>query len=152
MRAETVWALVANAAGARILLLDSAQRRLELLREEEHPKGRRRSQELGTDQLGRTFDSAGQGGRHAMEPDTDPKRAERGKFVRHLAQEVAGAIAAGRLDGFYLVAEPRLLGELRGALPEQAAERVRGEIHKDLANLTLPQLTDRLTRALWPDG
>ena len=152
MRTETVWALVANAAGARILRLDSTHRRLELMREEEHPKGRRKAQELGTDQPGRTFDSSGQGGRHAMEPDSDPKRVERQKFVHHLGEELAAEIAAGRLDGLYLVAEPRLLGELREALPDRAAEWVRGEIHKDLANLTLPQLTDRLSRELWPEG
>jgi protein required for attachment to host cells len=152
MKADKVWILVAHAAGARILEVDAARRRFELVREEEHAKGRRKAQDLGTDQPGRTFDSAGQGGRHAMEPDTDPKRVERRKFVHHLAGELAAEIAVGRLDGFYLAAEPRLLGELREALPERAAERLRGEIHKDLANLTLPQLTERLTRELWPEG
>ena len=46
MRTETVSALVANAAGARILRLDSTHRRLELMREEEHPKGRKRCPDL----------------------------------------------------------------------------------------------------------
>ena len=149
---ETVWVLVADGAGARILEVHGTERRLELVRTEAHAKGRRAARDLGTDQPGRSFDSAGQGGRHAMEPDTDPKRVERQKFVRHLAEELAAEVAGDRLAGFYLVAEPRLLGELRAALPHQAAGRVRGEIAKDLANLTLPQLTDRLARELWPEA
>jgi protein required for attachment to host cells len=152
MAHDTVWVLVADAAGARFLRMDSAARRLELIRSEEHPKGRRKAGELVSDQPGRSFDSCGTGGRHAMEPDTDLKRAERERFVRHLAHEVAAEVAAGRLDGLVVVAEARLLGELRAAFPDEVTARVRQEIRKDLAGLDLHRLTERLAPELWPDG
>ncbi len=137
---------------ARFLSADEATRRLELVRTEEHSEARQKTSELVSDQQGRAFDSTGVGGRHAMEPDTDPKRVELQRFVRHLAQELGDAALANRYTGLVLVAEPRLLGELRAALPKHVTERLRGEIHKDLAGLDLPRLADRLVPELWPSA
>ena len=85
-----------------------------------------------------------------MEPVTDPKRAELQRFARHLAGELDAALAAGRFDDLVLVAGPRLLGELRDALPKRVAERVRQDIAKDLAGLTPSQMEEHLRPDIWP--
>jgi protein required for attachment to host cells len=137
---------------AHFFSLDAPVRRLELIRSEEHPKGRMKASDLMTDQPGRTFDAKGVGGRHAMAPDTEPKRVELERFVRHLAHELDAEVAARRLDGLVVVAEPPLIGELRAAFSDSVTGRVRQEIAKDFGGLDLPRLAGRLTRELRPEA
>jgi protein required for attachment to host cells len=84
-----------------------------------------------------------------MEPDTDVKRAELRRFVHELARELDEAALTNRFDDLVVVAGPRLMGELRRALPDQVTVRIRHEIGKDLASLDVPQLTTEVGRVLW---
>lgn len=148
MRTEETWVLVADAARALLLRAGPADGPLELLEELAHPEGRAKPGELVEDKPGRSFDSARTGGRHAMEPDTDPQRAELHRFVRRLAAALDEAAGAGRFHRLVLVAGPRLLGELRDALPERVRGMVTREVGKDLAGLDLPELRERLSSVL----
>lgn len=149
MTTET-WVLVADAAGARVLRALAGKPAFELVSEETHEEGRAKPGELVSDRPGRSLDSTHAGGRHAMEPDTDLRRAELQRFVRRLAAMLDTAAGAGRFDELVLVAPPRFLGELRAALPERAAGRVRREIDKDLAHLGEAELQRRLADLLGP--
>jgi protein required for attachment to host cells len=149
MDTDDLWVLVANAGSAWLLRADARHRRLEPIQGETHAAGRRKPGDLVSDRAGRSFDSSHGGARHAMEPDTDLKRAELRRFVLHLAHELDQAALAGRYAGLVLVAEPRMLGELRSTLPKHVAERVTMEVHKDLAGLDLAQLAERLEPELW---
>ena len=85
MAAKEVWVLVADAAGARVLRAHREDRRLEPLRTYSHPEGRAKPSDLVSDRPGRSFESGHTGARHAMEPDTELKRAELRRFVHRLA-------------------------------------------------------------------
>jgi protein required for attachment to host cells len=150
MAKTETWVLVADAAGARVLRADAETRRLELLRTYPHQEGRAKPSDLVVDRPGRSFDSNRAGGRHAMEPDTDVKRAELHRFAHELAGELDAAAAADRFHNLVIVAGPRLMGELRRALPERVAVRIRHEIGKDLAGLDVPQLATQIAPVLWP--
>lgn len=149
MRRET-WVLVTDAADARLFRADRSDGRLELLREERNERGRAKGRDLLADRPGRTFDSSGLGGRHAMEPDTDPRRVERHRFALHLAAELDTAASAGKYDALVIVAPPAMIGELRGALSSHVTERLEHEIAKDLAGFDLPELEARLADLLRP--
>lgn len=151
MKTDVIWVLVADAAGARLLRADADSRRLEPLAEYPHEDGRAKPGELVSDRPGRSFDSSRAGGRHAMEPDTELKRAELRRFVHVLAGKLEHAIAEHDPDRLVVVAGPQLLGELRKALPEPVVARVTGEVGKDLGGLTVPQLTEHLAPLLWPE-
>ena len=150
MTTKVTWVLVADAAGARLLRADAASRSLAVERTYRHEAGRARPSELVEDRPGRSFDSSHAGGRHAMEPDTDLKRAELRRFVRELAGVLDEAAAADRFDELVVCAGPQLLGELREALPPRVTARVRHELGKDLAGLDVPQLAPHLAPVLWP--
>lgn len=150
MAAKEVWVLVADAAGARVLRADREGRRLELLRTHSHPEGRAKPSDLVADRPGRSFDSSHTGARHAMEPDTELKRAELRRFAHRLAVDLDAAVATDSFDELVIVAADRLLGEIRDVLPQRVAARVRQEVGKDLAGLDLAPLAERLAPVLWP--
>ena len=150
MAAKEIWVLVADAASARVLRADREGRRLELLRTHAHPEGRAKPSNLVSDRPGRSFESGHTGARHAMEPDTELKRAELRRFVHRLASELDAAALADSFDQLVIVAADRVLGELRHALPPRVAARICQEIDKDLAGLDDAQLAERLAPVLWP--
>jgi protein required for attachment to host cells len=151
MMTRETWVVVADGAGARLLRAHRPTRRLELLREERHPEGRAKPSDLVSDRPGRSLDSSHAGQRHAMEPDTDPRRVELHRFVQHLARELEAASSAAAFDSLVLVAAPRVLGELRSVLPPSVAGRVEQEVAKDLAGFDLKDLEKHLAPFLWPD-
>jgi protein required for attachment to host cells len=63
--------------------------------------------------------------------------------------ELDPAAASGGFDELVLVAEPRMLGELRKVLSDRVAARVEREIAKDLAGLEGPLLEKRLVELVW---
>src|SRR5262249_37110282 len=109
MRKRETWLLVADAAEARLLRLDAAEGGLEVVEELQHVESRTKAGELLSDRQGRTFDSSHVGGRHAMEPRTDPKAIERQRFARQLATALGRAAEAQRFQELVLVAEPTML-------------------------------------------
>lgn len=143
---ERIWVVVADAAGARIFRADPSGRRLELECELAHPEGRAKPSELVADRPGRSLDSSRTGARHAMEPDTDPARAELQRFARRIAQELDANRSA--FDALILVAGPRLLGLLRAELTEPLRQRTRAEVAKDLAHADPSRLLEELTPIL----
>ena len=142
MAVKKVWVLIADAAGARVLRADREGRRLELLRTT-------RTRRVAPNQAvwSRTVPveprSSHTGARHAMEPDTDLKRAELRRFVHRLATELDAAASAGSFDQLVIVAADRVLGELRNALPPRVAARICQ------SKRTWPAWTTRNWRSAW---
>ncbi len=150
MPKRKVWVVVADGAHARLFKAEGASYTIEPLREEVYDPARRKGLDLVADRPGRTFDRSHDQGRHAMEPDTDPKRVEKERFARHLAEILEEGRNAGAYNELVLVAAPRTLGDLREVMSERVRELVRHEIHKDLTSLPLPELEAQLKPVIWP--
>ncbi len=150
MPKRKVWVVVADGAHARLFRAEGTNYTIEPLREEVYDPARRKGLDLVADRPGRTFDRSHDQGRHAMEPDTDPKRVEKQRFARHLAEVLETGLNEGAYNELVLVAAPRTLGDLRAVLSERVRTHVRREIDKDLTGLPQTELEAQLRPVIWP--
>lgn len=97
-----------------------------------------------SDRPGRSFEAANQA-RHAMEPPTSYQDAERQAMAAEIAAKTHAAIDGFEVDQVVLVAEPKILGELRQALRKSARERVVLEIGSHLTQAQPNELAKRLS-------
>lgn len=133
-----------------MVVVADGERYLMLEKDEDAPSGLRvaevrereveRNADLGTDRPGRF--SRPSGSRETVE-QTDWRRAGKEDFARELAFNIE---ALGERP-IILVAGPRTLGVLRGALSDEAAARVVGEIASDLTHHALPSIAELIARA-----
>ncbi|QHL89561.1 Host attachment protein [Sphingomonas changnyeongensis] len=139
--------LVLVADGSRMLLFRNAgspfEPELELLTAAEQDNPRTAAQ--GTDAPGRGFASAGapmpgvpgrQGGaaRRSAYANTDFHNLEEARFAADAAAMLNARAEAGRLDRLVVIAPARTLGELRDHYGRAVADRLIGEVAKDLTN------------------
>ena len=150
MRIPTIpvtWVVVADCARARLFVHRGPGSGLAPLSDHDSiGLGRVHGRDIAGDRPGRTFDSAG-AGRHALEPPTDPKTAEKRAFLHALAGEIDKGAACHAFDRLVLVAPPAALGGLRGALAKGSRRRVDTEIGKDFSRLKDRDLVSRLGAA-----
>lgn len=150
MPKRKLWVVVADGARVRIFRPDGERRGLDPVHEELYEPARMKGAELLADKPGRTFDRTHDQGRHAMEPDTNPKRVEKEKFAYRIAELLEQGLNQGRYGELLLVAAPRTLGDLRDALSERVRACIAREIDKDLTTLPQPELEERLKPVIWP--
>jgi protein required for attachment to host cells len=127
------WVVVAESSHARIFNCAKPGSALEEIEGLVHPASRLHAQGLHSDAPGRTFDSVGQG-RHAIAPDTDPKRHEAKVFARDIARRLDSARVGKKLEELVLVAPPMFLGLLREHMSEPCRQRVVQTISKNLVH------------------
>lgn len=141
------WILVAHRSGARILENRGPGKGLELVQNVEHPEGKLKNREINTDKHGRSFDRRGSG-RHAYTTEQDPA----GRLAEQFAKQLANLLDEGRMRHRYeqliLVAEPRFLGILRGALSGPTLALVRSTLDKDLGGAEIRDLPRHLEQAV----
>ena len=131
----TTWILIADGARARLLEQDRKSRHFNPVSEQEFFGSRAQSKEIASDDRGRSFDSAGRGqpadvatgGRHGMEPRTDPQRYAEYAFARDLSDHLEKAANEHRFDHLILVAAPKALGDLRDLLPKTVQGKIVAE-------------------------
>jgi protein required for attachment to host cells len=131
----TTRVLVAHDAGARVFESADYGRRLEQLGEVVFEDGRRQPHEIDTDRPGRLGQS-----RHAYEPQQDSQAHAVQGFAKELAQDLARAYHQGAFQRLILIAPPRFLGLLRGALDGPLEKAVIGSVAKDLPRATPTEL------------
>ena len=90
-----------------------------------------RSQDIGSDRPGRSFES-GNPAHHAVGERHDLHRMAKDTFARLVAQQLNAASAHGEFDGLLLVAPPRALHELREALDPATTAKLVGTLERDL--------------------
>lgn len=130
------WVLVADGAQARVLSNDGPGRGLKPAMDRGFESGRQHTREIVSDRQGRHPDrTGGGGGRHAMDPKTDPHRHMEHEFARSLAEVLEKEAINKRFDRLVLVAPPRMLGDLRAELAPHARAAVTAEVDKDLVHL-----------------
>lgn len=127
---KTTRVLVAHDAGARQFEHTRPGKGLVQLSEVEFEDGRRHAGELNEDRSGRSSDRAGNG--HGFETHDDTRHHAVGLFAKQLAQDLARDFHLGEFDQLVLVAPPRFLGVLRGALSSKLERAVIGTVCKDL--------------------
>jgi len=100
-----------------------------------------------SDQPGKSFDSHGQG-RHKLEPPTPLREDAARVFANAIAGRMEETMTRERLDGFIVVAEPKLLGLLREEIAEESiARHDRLEIDKDLVGRSAATLASAIEDA-----
>jgi protein required for attachment to host cells len=139
----TTWILIADGSRARLFANQGRGTGLKPALDQEFIGVNRPSREIGSDQPGRAFDSAGFG-RHAMEPPTDPHRYEKQRFANAIAGILDDARSKGVFDRLVVVAPPQALGDLRSQLSEGLRKVVAAELAKDLTKVPVHQLADHL--------
>lgn len=149
-RKTVTWVAVADGSGARLFANDGPGLGLHPAMAREFSADQPPVRDIVSDRAGRHPDreTGIGGGRHAMDPRTDPRRHVEEEFIRG----VAGVLGAEALKKSYqrlvLVAPPRTLGDLRRMLPRHAAGLVTAEVNKDLVHLDAGQVAGRLADIL----
>jgi len=131
---NTTWILVAHRGGARLFENSGPGKGLQLVEDIPHPEGRLKSGEINADKPGRAFDSIGNN-RHSMSQEHEAADQVSLMFAKHLCDKLEKARAANRFSKLVLVAEPRLLGELRAALDKPTTALVSATLDKDLVGV-----------------
>ena len=127
---NTTWILVAHRGGARLFENAGPGTGMKLLEDIPHPEGRLKSGEINADRPGRAFDTFSR--RHGMSQEHEAADQVSLMFAKHLCDKLEKARAENRFGKLVLVAEPRLLGELRAALNKPTAALVSATLDKDL--------------------
>ncbi|HEY7740634.1 MAG TPA: host attachment protein [Steroidobacteraceae bacterium] len=144
--------VVADQAEARIYLMRGASLRLAAALE--NPSAHLHDRDLKSDRPGRVFDRAppargrrGAVGHHSTGGERKPRRQLAAEFARSIATAAAANRRESGFDRLVLVAGPRLLGQLRRALPAGLRTRVAAEVAKDWVHLPAATLRVRVTSA-----
>jgi protein required for attachment to host cells len=124
------WILVAHRGGARLFENAGPGTGMQLVEDIPHPEGRLKSGEINADKPGRAFDTFSR--RHGMSQEHEAADQVSLMFAKHLCDKLEKARAENRFGKLVLVAEPRLLGELRAALNKPTAALVSATLDKDL--------------------
>jgi protein required for attachment to host cells len=138
-------ALVLVGDGRKALFLRNrgTQANPELVLEHEIEQDNPPTREQGTDRPGRKPGNDGVS-RSAIEETDWHQRAEQ-QFAANLAKRLYEMGHAHEYQALVVVAPPRMLGDLRAALHPEVAQRVIGEVPKDLLSHSLPELTRLLS-------
>lgn len=131
------WILIANASLASFYR-EHRDGSLDPMRTIEHPAGRARSHDLGTDRPGRMHKSSGR--RAVFQPRAELSDTDQEHFLVEVIEVLDEAIKTGQCDSIVIVAPPRLLGRIRGLLPDAVARHVVDSISLDLGRRNLADI------------
>lgn len=141
---KTTWVAVADGCKALILVNEGTDAdpllRVVSKSELDNPPSRA----LGTDRAGRMPGPMARQ-RSAVET-TDWHAFEEARFVREFAKRLDHAGQREKFDRLILVAPPRVLGELRAALPAHVRARLVTEVASDLTKHPVSEIEMRIAK------
>lgn len=140
------WIVVADSTRARIFTADTASSPLEEIEDLYHAEGRLHDREITSDLPGKI--KSADGGGHAFEQPTDPKKHEADTFAHRVAHYLEDAHKAKRFEQLLIIAAPTFLGLLRNHLSEQLKQSVRFELDKDITTLSPADIRQHLPEYL----
>ncbi len=143
MKHDRTWIVIADGSRAQIFLNEGPGSGLVPALNHALVADNRSSGKISSDRPGRTFDSAGTG-RHAMSPSTDPHRHAQISFAHDIANVLEENRHKQAFDLLFIVAAPKMLGDLRAAFGDQTKKLIKGELAKDLTKLAVHDLTTHL--------
>ncbi len=102
------------------------------------------SGEQGSDRPGRSSDD--QGGNRVTMEETDWHRLEKGKFAAELAAMLFQKSEKKKFDKLIVAMPPQILGDLRKHLHKTVADRIIGDVAKDLTHLPVYEIETHLKK------
>jgi hypothetical protein len=145
---KTTWYLVANGSSARLLELDSENRKLRERARMESFRSRRPRHTLTRDRPG--LYRHGSGPQGAFGDSDDPKRREAEAFMRTVASQFGRQLATQDCDRLIVAAPAGLCEVLHDHLPPVPRERVAALLHKDYVRMSEKELYHKIRSALLP--
>lgn len=142
------WVVVADSTRARIFDAESSSAALSEAEGLTSPEGRLHDRDMTSDLPGRSFDSNKAGGRHAMEPTTDPKHELAIEFARSIARHLDAARVKHDFEQLVIVAAPSFLGLLREQLNTACRKLVAFELNKNLVQQTPEEIRSHLPKLI----
>lgn len=140
--------VVADSTRARIFDMESSSAGLSEQEAMSSPEGRLHDRDITSDLPGRSFDSNKAGGRHAMEPSTDPKQELAIEFARTIAGQLENARVKNDFEQLVIVAAPTFLGLLREQLSASCRKQVAFELNKNLVQQSAEEIRSHLPKLL----
>lgn len=140
---QNTWILIADGAQAKCYHYQGANRPLEKIESFSHINAP--SRDLVTTKRGRMPDP-GKGQRSAIERPTDPHEYEKHVFAKKLAIWLDAK--QQNFERLIIAASPNLLGNLRQNLSDGVAQKISGQLDKDLTNIPEPDLPKHLQSVL----
>ncbi len=137
------WVVVCDAARARVFETSEPGARMSEIDDWIEPAGRMSGRELDSDRPGRAMDRA-RGGRHAMDPPTDPHDKVEARFADRIVERLEVAHRAGRFEKLALIAPPAMLGRLRPAISGAFARSPELDWDRDLTHLSSREIEEHL--------
>lgn len=137
------WVLVADRVRARLFEHDGGNALLNEIEAFVNPEGRDPAGSRGDTRPPRTFESVGSA-RHAIEPQTTPETKYADRFARRLHDALEQGRVQHRYERLVLVAPPRFLGALHGALGKNVRSHVVSEVRRNLTAMTAAQIREHL--------
>lgn len=138
--------LVADSSRAKWFKRGDSWRDLELIDEQDNPRGRAHDGDLVTGAGGSVTHSASKGQRSATETEVSPSEHEADVFARKLADQLRHNRVNGLCSHVILVAAPAFLGRLRAALDTPTRDSVRQEVDKNLTQHTTAEISKILEK------
>lgn len=143
----THWIIVADKKAARIYHSDATFERFGLVRTLRNSHVHPDADELG----GRGATQSGPGGSQSrFERHTDPEDAERSRFAKEVAHVLTEGHQRKDWERLVLVAPPKLLGDLREALPADLAKHLVASIDKELTQVPEHELAAAVRERMPP--
>jgi len=142
-----IWVVAADAARARIFRARHANGGLTEIEDLLNPDARDAGRALRADRLGHAANAA-RGGGHSLQRNADEPHQIAIDFGCRLARRLNAARKRGEFDRVYLVAEPHLLGVVRGALDRPTRRLLAAAIGKDVSRRSAAIVRQRLPARL----
>ncbi len=140
--------LLANSSLCRFLGRDGDSDAVVPLTVLKHPASRLPGHMLSSDRPGHEAVDHSSGG-NRFEPRSDVRRQEHASFAHEIARELEKRLVAGEYGELWLLASSPFLGELKSALHDSVAGRMRLMLATDWTSFDLDEIDARL-RALHP--
>src|SRR3954469_26034088 len=136
------WVVVCD--GAKALVLENVGDEMfpNLKTKEVYQQPDPATDEMGTDDPGRSFQSVGTA-RSAME-QTDWHSQEEERFLSKLAARLDAAVQAGQVKSLVIAAPPKALGALRQSYSQGLRKALVAEIDKDLVRMPVHEIEKHL--------
>ena len=142
------WVLVADGARATVLANEGVGRGLHEALPMDFVASNLPTRARVSDRPGRARNARTGRRSSPLAPAGDAHRLEKAAFARRLARQLGAWARRGAFDRLILVAPPRMLGDLRGALDARTRRRLHDTVPKDLTRQPAAAVAREVARAL----